>query len=272
MGWEKYHMKRFMNVLHKLFNREDVDEEAAYRLKLVKKYGCFIDENGQILTSSDKTYNKVREHYKNVDFWNGVSDYSIDDVYTGIEEKVKSFLDRKFLTIYGKDHTLFSVACGSGENEFYLANYVKSIDGYEYSSKMVQTATQRADELKFNNLTFLQADLGSYDINKVYDAGLCFFLFAYLEDNQVKHAISTMSGALKQGGRLYLRDTLNYAEEPAIYLYNYATGYSAKYRDIETYKKMLEKEGLYLEYEEVLKTSNTGGYEFKLINSVWVKR
>ena len=80
-----------------------------------------------------------------------------------------------------------------------------------------------------------------------------------------------MVNAINSNGRLYLRDTMNYGKDDVIYLYNYATGYSAAYRNIDIYNKLLTDAGLRKEYEEVLRVTNSWDTEFKLLQSVWVK-
>ncbi|SFO34256.1 Methyltransferase domain-containing protein [Pseudobutyrivibrio sp. JW11] len=259
-----------LKQIKELFTEKKREEKYLEYLKII---GCAIDENGQIFTQSENIHKKIRKHFSYKDFWSEVSDYSINEVYENIEERVRKFLDSQLLPCYGKNSSMFSMACGSGENELYLAPYLKEIDGYEYSLKMVQTANKRAENQGFVNLHFYQADASSCIFEKKYDIGMSFFLFAYLDDDGAKHAIENMAESLPVGGKLYLRDTLNFDLDTkvTIYLYNYVTGYFAAYRNIETYYKLIQNAGFKLNYEEVLRESYGNGVTFKLVQSVWEK-
>jgi len=269
MKQEKKYLDNHKKTWLKKWKMKDAEEKYLY--DLIFKYGCLVSENGEILTENKLINESIKEHYGDKDFWNGVSTYSISQYFPSVSEKVKVFMDSQIIPFVSKDTEMFSMACGSGENEFYLADRVKLIDGYEYSEKMVRTATEQANKLGIENTKFNQANAANCRFNKVYDAGMSFALFAYLDDEAAIFASQNLADSIKTGGKLYLRDTVNVCGEDMVYLFNYANGFESQYRSYDNYMKLLREAGLKLEYEEVANVSFICGKEFHLLNSVWRK-
>lgn len=263
-GYLKLHRKSFSEI-------RKLNQEEKYRYDLIFKRKCLISENAEILTEDKSLWLGIKEHYGDIDFWGGMETFSVSDYFPHIDEKIKAFMDAHFMPVINSDTEMFSVACGDGESELYLADKVKLLDGFEYSEKMVQSARMRAKERNINNTSFHQADVATFRFERLYDVGMCFGLFICLDDKVAQFAISNMVNGLRSGGRLFLRDTVNLCQEECVYLFNYVTGYQAAYRNYEKYKKMITDAGLTLEYEETMNTSITCGNEFRIINSVWIK-
>lgn len=134
---------------------------------------------------------------------------------------------------------------------------------------MVKFAKSESVERNITNVSFYQFDATKDEMNQKYDAGIMFGLLTYLQNDKLPKVARNIANAIKPGGRLLVKDTLNFCSEEEVYLYNYATGYSAIYRNLEKYLDVFNCEGLKLLHQVELGESSTYGHQFKSIGFVW---
>lgn len=94
---------------------------------------------------------------------------------------------------------VLEVGCGTGSTALLLAGDVDQIIASDLSPKMIEIATQKAQDEGVANVKFITADLlgGAID-NGPYDAVLAFNLLHLVEDAPA--AIQRIHGLLKPGG------------------------------------------------------------------------
>lgn len=115
----------------------------------------------------------------------------------------------------------------------YVAQYVGKADGFEYAESMVQTARKAAREEGIENVSFYQADACELELECCYDNFMMLRLLTYInKSSTAERIVKNVANALKSGGRLVIKDTLNMEDEEVVYLYNRLSNYQASYWSI----------------------------------------
>jgi len=164
----------------------------------------------------------------------------------------KELILNGFIPLFKNQSDLFDFACADGEWTYMLAQHVKHVDGYEYSQKMVDMANMKYLHGNMRDrLSFSQADIFNFQVEKIYDGGACLGLLTCLSENE-HDAVEKLWKMIKPNGYLVTKDTLDISFEYPLYHFNINNGYSATYHDIENYAKLFLDAGFKLCHDVVL--------------------
>jgi 2-polyprenyl-3-methyl-5-hydroxy-6-metoxy-1,4-benzoquinol methylase len=92
-------------------------------------------------------------------------------------------------------------ACATGLYALEIADYVKKIDGFDISAKMISVARKNANSQNIENVDFVQTDIhdNRYEARS-YDVILAFNIFHLVEDIELN--LQRIAELLKPGGLL----------------------------------------------------------------------
>ena len=93
--------------------------------------------------------------------------------------------------------------CASGEVALDLASHIKSIEGIDQASKMIQLAEEKAAKRNIGNASFLATDIFDTRLEpESYDAILAMNIMHLVKDHE--DVIHRLKALLKPGGMLFL--------------------------------------------------------------------
>lgn len=147
------------------------------------------------MNKSEKFWDKRAVEYdKNEKKW--------EETYNKALENTKKYLkDSDIVIDYG---------CGSGILAIQLAKFVKEIHGLDISSKMIESAEQRAKGNNIENISFAHTTIFDERYKREsYDVVLAFNILHLLEDSS--KAVQRINELLKPGG-LFISETASLGE------------------------------------------------------------
>lgn len=253
--------------------------EHAYIVQEAKNTGrvweCTIDS--EYYTNSSDLFEKVKENCLQdmpIDYWAQESNWSLRSVFQERFRNQIKFIEKEFRPFLNKEQRICDLASANGEWSLRLAEYVGHVDGFDYSMPMVKTAREEALRQKVFNVEFRQADACSIVFDKQYDNFVMMGLLTYIfSELSAEYIVEQVYKAIKTGGRLIVKDTLNTMEEKNVYLYNCKNGYQAVYRAKEQYYQIFEKIGFKLEKETALdEVKKDHNLSFCSLGAVWLKQ
>lgn len=105
---------------------------------------------------------------------------------------------KKYLNV---NNVVLDYGCATGNVSIEIANNVKEIYGIDISSKMINEAKRKANELKIKNIDFTQSTIFDERFKKEsFDVILAFNIILHLDDTQ--KIMQRINELLKQGGFL----------------------------------------------------------------------
>lgn len=133
--------------------------------------------------------------YKSEKFWNKLSkNYDKngkDKAYNLIIEKSKKY--------FKPDDVILDFACATGLYSFVFSTYVKEIQAFDISSKMIEIAKSKAKRKEVDHVIFSQTTLFDKKYKEAsFDVILGFNILLYFKDE--KEVLSRMNKLLKTGG------------------------------------------------------------------------
>jgi len=132
----------------------------------------------------------------------------------GARDFAEKMADRLIEFMRGK--RIGSVAdygCGPATTLFRLAEQLSDIDfyGYDIATSIIQINTERARELGFMNISFVQDSLPNPRKTKKFDLVTCFSTLHYVEE--IEHAIKRLFEQVNPGGCLIFNYPNNYTRK-----------------------------------------------------------
>ena len=221
---------------------------------------------------SKETYESmVRSGSHEVDgFWNAQTSFSVKDHFSVTYNGAYKLIFEHFLPLYSNKPSLVDIGCASGEWTLRIAPNCSSIDGYELSQKLVDTANKNASG--FDNVHFYVADSKTMSLSRSYDGALILAMLMYIDNTEdFCRILKNVKDHLKPGAFLCTRDTLNNENKEVMYMYNNKTGYNAVYWSKEAYYEQFRKAGFIMIEEVILEEINTRRLEFIHIGNIWQK-
>ncbi len=250
--------------------------KAHQFLREIMKDGAVLGEYGAIYTDNRDVLEKIMREYpiEQNSYWKGQKDWSLSNVFSERYKKQKKMVDELFLPLLRKDQIVADVASANGEWALYISDYVKRVDGYEFSKRMVKTAKRRAKEQqKQNKAVFYHADACKVEYTEKYDHFMMMgLLTCFWDPKDIGEILKRAASAIKTGGYMVTKDTLSTREGGGmVYLYNCLTGYQAAYHTQEAYYAYFEEAGFKLEKEVLLDELETDGMPFISRGAIWKK-
>lgn len=122
------------------------------------------------------------------------------------------------------------------------------------------------------NVTFMQGNAMDIEFDKTYDNMMMMGLLTYImEDENAEKIVQKVAAALKRGGRLIIKDSLNLGEKD-LFAYDISNGYQAIYRTKANYIRIFEKFGLAVEKEKIFEEQQGSfGNRFISLGLIWKK-
>ena len=209
------------------------------------------------------------------DFWAQESSWSIKELFPELYKNQVDFIKKEFIPYLDNSKCVCDLACADGEWTFFISPFVKQVDGIEYSDLMVSKAKQEAKSKSILNVSFSQGDAKTVVYSHPYDDFIMMGLLSYFNDDEdVELILNRIHDALKNNGRIMIKDSLIYDDikEDGYYFYNIDSGYESYYRTKKKLFDMFSKAGFELEKETVLREDERIGMRVGNIGAVFVKR
>ena len=98
----------------------------------------------EIFCADKESLSKVEAKYKGKEFWSEQADYSLLNIFPVRYANQYKMIFEDFLPRFDyKNANIIDIGCAAGEWTAKIAPFCKSIDGYEYSEKQVNTANEK---------------------------------------------------------------------------------------------------------------------------------
>ena len=205
-----------------------------------------------ICTFSPLLIEKIKKDNDGSTYWKKKEYYDTKKEITVTSGKQRRVLDDYFVPVLSLKDTVCDYGCASGEWSRFLAPYVKKIDGYDVSSKMLEYAEKLSEKEGINNIEYIQCDAREFEINKKYDHFVMMGLLVCIENWEiVEKNVQQVSDAIIGGGYLVTRDTLNVSDHGSLFTFDKRKNYVATYHSYELYKSLFERCGFRLVCEEI---------------------
>lgn len=250
--------------------KEDLYKQI-WLLEILERGGEGIDGD-TVFVNSQLLLRELEEHYKHDPWWEKQEDFSLKNMFPERYRNQVSFIQEEFYKYLKPSDLVCDLASANGEYSFMIADKVKGIDGYELSDKMAVYSQEKAQELGAANVTFMQGNAMDIEFDKTYDNMMMMGLLTYImEDENAEKIVQKVAAALKRGGRLIIKDSLNLGEKD-LFAYDISNGYQAIYRTKANYIRIFEKFGLAVEKEKILEEQQGSfGNRFISLGLIWKK-
>ncbi|MCF4099658.1 class I SAM-dependent methyltransferase [Maritalea mediterranea] len=136
---------------------------------------------------------------QNIQFWDKRA-ASYDRAMSDHDQIYRDRMARLRAALSPQDQVM-DFGCASGEIALDLAPHVKTIEGIDVSSKMIELAQTKASERQFNNVSFLATDLFDPRLEpESYDAIIALNVLHLVRDHIA--VLPRLKELLKPGGKL----------------------------------------------------------------------
>lgn len=253
---------------------KDLLKAHIFIYNLLKK-GVILGNYGSIYTDKKEVFDSIIQEYavKENATWKKEKDWSLKDIFLERYKKQKEMVDKYFIPLLNPTQRVGDLACANGEWSMYISEHVKCVEGYEYSENMVKTAKKRAKKQGIRNVTFIQADAKKLSLQKTYDNFMMMGLLTCISNpTDAQSIVKNVACAIKRGGHLITKDTLNTSGKDVLYLFISSTGYQGIYYSQEMYYNFFTNAEFELIKEEILDEVNQDGLTFISRGAIWRKK
>lgn len=158
------------------------------------------------------------------------------------------------------------LGCGDGRFTFVLAEHAASVSAYDISASLVQAASHRAILEQVGNVSFYVSELDEVlPFEKYPLVALMGVTSCIIDDLKFLRTLDRLPHLCGAGGFLITIDTLSTGSEQAA---ADDTGYVAKYRSVDAYRKFFQDRGFDLAEEIEIKRDT----DQSLVNSMFLFR
>lgn len=249
-------------------------EENLWYIDIMSK-GAYIGENGAFYTENIEVFNEIQDHYKNskLDYWQDQTAWNVNTVSSQHYQNQKEFFEKNFVNHLDKKQIVCDLASADGSWSFKIADKVKMVEGFEYSKKMVDAANSKAKENEIQNVCFYHADARKINLipDKYDNIMMMGLLTCIMNTNEARLIVRKVYDALKYGGYIITKDTLNFEQYDQIYLHNMLSNYDAIYRSKQNYYAMFEGIGFQLVGDILLEEVKVDKLQFGSMAQIWKK-
>lgn len=183
--------------------------------KIIKRaYIYFLSLVNDDIHTSDfdlfcRKIKKIQKHTTINRYWTETKEWNFSRQKDRYEIMV-DWLNQKIIPLLNKNSVVADLGCANGEFSFLIAKYVKSIDGFDLSDKMIELAKRRSSEMNIINVNFQQADAQTIIFsNKKYDCFMIFGLVIYIiDDDALDMLLRKIYAAMNVDSYLVIKDCL----------------------------------------------------------------
>ena len=226
----------------------------------------------EIFCCDKGVFESIVEKYSDKErgFWTSQESYSLADYFPQRYSNQGKMLHDVFMPLFKKKPLLLDIGCASGEWTVEMAPECREIDGFEYSSSLVQTAVGRYSCVE--NVHFFQGDARTLNFEKQYDGAMLLGMLMYIDnENDFCKILKNIYDHMVYGGYICTKDTLNCEKKNIVFMYNKKNGYNAVYWSQDKYYEMFEKSGFKLKEEILLDEVKTRRMHFIARGAIWQK-
>ena len=127
------------------------------------------------------------------------------------------------------------------------------IDACDYSKSSIEVAKRNAIKNGRRNINYYVEDARKLRIDSKYSVIFLLGLTIYFEnDDDVISIIKKVYDALKPGGKVFVKDSVNVIDEGNIFHCNFNINYQACYRNKSRYEEMWEAAGFKRLNQEII--------------------
>lgn len=245
--------KAFFLAESKLYVSQNLVGEWRYSLTPESGHEWIILNKGWVISNDYNYMHDLMNCKLDYDFWNNFHDFSSNGISNQLAVRTRDILNEEVFPLFGKNDIIFDLPCASGEYSELAAKHVYKVEGFDYSQNLVDTAIEQANEKQIKNVLYRQADASTMTFDKIYDGGLMMSLLIYFVSDEVAaEIIKKLRIAIKTGGYLFVKESLQSVHDSTVYGYGLNDGYFAVYRRKDMYEKMLVENGFKKEREWLL--------------------
>lgn len=270
-GYGMYKTEQELAGIRKL--KKELTEELWY-LEILERGGV-IGKECDIYTDQLDEFKRIKKKYTDLtynEYWSNQQNWSLSSLYPERYKNQQEFFEQYFIPLLDQTQYVCDLASANGEWSMKVAPYVNAIDGFEYASGMVEFANKEAEKKGILNARFYQADACALQFDKLYDNFMMMGLLTCIfDDSDALNIVRKVYQAIRKGGHLIVKDSMNVAGEDVIYLYNFLSRYDAIYRSKEQYYKLFEQAGFVMERDTVFHEVDKAGLAFESVGVIWKK-
>jgi len=111
---------------------------------------------------------------------------------------------------------LVDLGAGNGRFSLLFAPKVRKVVSVEYINDFTEIIKEQADKRGFGNIEIINSPAEDYCRNDFADVVFISGLLNYLDSGQYSKTLSNVSKTIKQGGRLFMRETISVLENEFI--------------------------------------------------------
>ena len=224
-----------------------------------------LNEDNIIFTTDPELFikklQKMQKQTAYNKFWAETEKWNCSEEFPEHYPIMIEWFEHKLVPLLNKEMEIVDMPCANGELSFYFSKYVKSIDGFDISEKMIKLAKQNADENGIGNINFEQADAQTIVFNKKYDVFMMFWLLPFIyDDNNARAIIKKIYDTLPKGGYIVIKESLWENTEKDMYYLDIPAYFYAVYRTAENFFALIEKHNFSLIDKITLERKKNGWY------------
>lgn len=206
--------------------------------------GKFISKYKKIIHSklNVSQYQKIANSY-----WETCENSYVgaEGLYLNQEETIKEY----FIPKLSITDDVLDIGCSDGRFSFLVAPYCKTIEAFDLSTSLINSAVERANTEQTMNVRFTIKNIQNMSTNTQFNHVMCMGVFTAIpEDKIVIEAIKKISKIVRKNGYVIIKDSLAIDEN----CYYHNDNYAAVYRNEAFYKSLFTKNGFEIESEFIL--------------------
>lgn len=136
-----------------------------------------------------------------------VSDFQLDRGRQPQDRETENLSQRQLIEFIDprSSETVLDAGCGVGVNILRLHSLVRKVIGIDYSSGSVERCQKKIQELEIKNAEVRTASVTLIPLpNRSVDKILCLSVFQYLDQREVRQALTEFTRVVKPGGLIIL--------------------------------------------------------------------
>jgi ubiquinone/menaquinone biosynthesis C-methylase UbiE len=192
-------------------------------------------------------------------YWAKMDKFNSSELWPMHHNLMINWFEEKLIPLLNKNMYIADMPCANGELSFYFSKFVKNIDGFDLSEKMINLAKHTAEQQGITNINFQQADAQTIVFNKEYDVFMLLWLLMYFYDEtKVNVIIKKIYDSLPLGGYLVVKESLWENVIKDVYYLDVPKCYYAMYRTVPNFLSIIEKNNFVLIDRIVLERKKNG--------------
>jgi ubiquinone/menaquinone biosynthesis C-methylase UbiE len=208
-----------------------------------------------------KKIKKIQKHTSYSKHWAEKDKFSNAELFPEAHNLMLQWLEQKVIPLMNKEMIIADMPCANGEFSFYFSKYVKSIDGFDLSEKMINLAIHTAEQQGITNINFKQADAQTLVFNKKYDVFMLLWLLMYIYDEtKVNSILKNIYDSLPVGGYLVVKDSLSENTDKDIYKLDFSVYLYSIFRTIPNFLSLFSKNNFLLIDKIIVDRKDKSGY------------